>query len=121
MFRVNATMAARSGYLFGKILDAFRGVFNGKRFSENMAIAITEHHNMILFGVIDWHAHNFFIVSGFFKHTKQLLTLVYINVFLFHGEAPFLFLQLLHCRLLLNYATGISGWLINNGASPTLC
>jgi hypothetical protein len=85
-----------------------------------MAIAITEHHNMILFGVIDWHAHNFFIISGFFKHTKQLLTLVYINVFLFHGEAPFLFMQLLHSRLLLNCATGASGWLINNGASPTL-
>ncbi len=86
-----------------------------------MAIAITEHHNMILFCVIDWHAHNFFIVSGFFKQTKQFLTLVYINVFLFHGEAPPLFFAAASLQTAYICATSGPGWLINNGASPTLC
>jgi hypothetical protein len=46
---------------------------------------------MILFGIVDWHAHHFGIVCGLFKKAKKFLTLVLINVSLFHGEAPFVF------------------------------
>jgi len=31
---------------------------------------------------------------------------VLINVSFFHGEAPFVFLQLLHCRLPIHFTTG---------------
>jgi len=43
----------------------------------------TKHHNMILFGIVDWHTHHFGIVAGLFKKTKKLLTLILINVVLF--------------------------------------
>jgi len=67
MVTIYLAMAARSSYLFGKVFDPFRGILNGKRFSENMTIAVTEHDNMVLFSVIDWYTHNFCTVSGFFK------------------------------------------------------
>jgi hypothetical protein len=46
---------------------------------------------MILFGIVDWYTHHFGIVSGLFKKTKKLLTLILINVSFFHGEAPLVF------------------------------
>jgi len=46
---------------------------------------------MILFSVVNWHTHHFGIVAGLFKKTKKLLTLILINVVLFHGEAPLVF------------------------------
>ena len=58
---------AHAGYLFDKVFDPFGGVFNKKRFPENMTMAITQHGNMVLFSVIDWYTHDFCTVSGFFK------------------------------------------------------
>jgi hypothetical protein len=46
---------------------------------------------MILFGIVDWHAHHFGIVFSLFKKTKKFLTLVLVNVSLFHGGAPLVF------------------------------
>jgi len=88
MFSLYLAMLARSSYLFDKVLDPFRGILNGKWFSEDVPVPITEHGNMVLFSVIDGDTHDVCTVSSFFKQPKQLLTLVYINVFLFHGEAP---------------------------------
>ena len=66
-------------------------VFNRKRLAQNVTVTVAKHHNIILFGIVDWHAHHFGIVFGLFKKTKKFLTLVLINVSLFHGEAPLVF------------------------------
>jgi hypothetical protein len=78
----------RPGYLVGEVFNPLGVVSDGKGFFKDMAIAVTKHNNMVFFGVIHWNTHDFCIVSGVFKKTEQFLTLVQINVFLFHGEAP---------------------------------
>ena len=62
-------------------------------------MTITEHDNMLFFGVINGHKHHLFIGSCMFKQFKQSLTLIRINGSLFHGEASFiLFVRLLADR-----------------------
>ena len=88
MFFSYSAVTARASYLIDEILETLRRVLHGKRLSDNITIAVTEHDHMVLFGIIDRHAHHFGTVSRLFKKTKKLLTLIRINGSLFHGEAP---------------------------------
>jgi len=50
-------MPARAVDLVEQILHASDRIFDRKWFSEHFAVTVTEHDQMILFGVIDGHTH----------------------------------------------------------------
>jgi hypothetical protein len=54
-------------------------------------MTVTEHNDMLLFGIIDWYAHDFCVVTGLFKYGVQFLTLIGENGSLCHSEAPLFF------------------------------
>jgi hypothetical protein len=57
MVGLNVTMTARTVDLVEQILHTVDGILDRKWLSEHFAVSVTEHDQMILFGVIDGHAH----------------------------------------------------------------
>ncbi len=50
-------------------------------------MTIAKYYDMILFSIADRHTLNFCPVARLFKESRQLLTLVHIDVSSFHSEA----------------------------------
>ena len=75
---------------------------------------------MILFGMVDRHTHHFGIVSSLVKKTKKFLTLILINVSLFHGEAPFVFAAALLQTAAELYHRNLPDGSLDRGASPSV-
>jgi hypothetical protein len=75
---------------------------------------------MILFGMVDRHTHHFGIVSSLVKKTKKFLTLILINVSLFHGEAPFVFAAALLQTAAELYHRNLPDGSLDWGASPSV-
>jgi hypothetical protein len=93
--------------------DPYAGSYlhNNRNFTVSVygGISVAKHDNVVLLSIVNWYAHDFRVVAGFFKKMEKFLTSVLINVALFHGEAPFFYVfQLLCRRLILNSATGIT-------------
>ncbi len=57
MAGLNMTMTARTVYLVDKVLHTINGILDRKWLAEDLAVSITEHDQMILFGVVDGHTH----------------------------------------------------------------
>jgi len=91
VFGFNMAMAARAIDLVEQIPEAIGRIVYRKWLSQDLSITVTEHDQMVLFGVIDGDAHQLCVVACLLEKGKQFLTSIRIDALFFHGGAPFVY------------------------------
>ena len=70
--------------LFNKVIDSLWRIQYTKGFSENIPIAVAEHHSVLFLGIVYGYHQDFLAVARFLVDAKKLLTLLLKNGSFFH-------------------------------------